>query len=47
MKKLLFFALAATVLNVLAVWVLAHFLIVVLGAASWGIWSLVKERRHD
>jgi hypothetical protein len=47
MRKLLFFALAATVLNVLVVWVLTHFLIVVLGAASWGIWSFFKERRHD
>ncbi len=47
MKKLLFFGLAATVLNVLVVWVVTHFLIVVLGAASWGIWSFMKERRHD
>ena len=33
MKKLLIFGLGATVLNVLVVWVLTHFLIMVLGAA--------------
>ena len=47
MKKLLILGIAATVLNALVVWVLTHFLIVVLGAASWGIWSVIKERRHD
>ena len=47
MKKLLILGIAATVLNDLAVWVLTHFLIVVLGAASWGIWSFIKERRND
>ena len=46
MKRLLFFGLVASVLNVLVVWVLTHFLIIVLGAATWGIWSFVKERRH-
>jgi hypothetical protein len=45
MKKLLFFGLGATVVNVLVVWVLTHFLIMVLGAASWGMWSFIKERR--
>ncbi len=35
MKKLLILGIAATVLNALVVWVLTHFLIVVLGAASW------------
>ena len=45
MKKLLFFSLGATVLNVLVVWALTHFLIMVLGAASWGIWSFIKEHR--
>ena len=45
MKKLLILGIAATVLNVLVVWVLTHFLITVLGAASWGIWSFIKERR--
>jgi len=34
-KKLLILGIAATVLNALVVWVLTHFLIVVLGAASW------------
>ncbi len=47
MKKLLILGIAATVLNALVVWVLTHFLIVVLGAASWGIWSFIKERRSD
>ena len=47
MKKLLILGIAATVLNALVVWVLTHFLIVVLGAASWGIWSFFKERRND
>ena len=47
MKKLLILGIAATVLNVLVVWVLTHFLIVVIGAASWGIWSFIKERRID
>jgi hypothetical protein len=47
MKKLLILAIAVTVLNALVVWVLTHFLIVVLGAASWGIWSVIKERRND
>ena len=47
MKKLLILGIAATVLNALVVWVLTHFLIVVLGAASWGIWSFIKERRTD
>ena len=46
MKKLLILGIAATVLNALVVWVLTHFLIVVLGAASWGIWSFIKERRN-
>ena len=46
MKKLLFFGLGTTVLNVLVVWVLNHFLIMVVGAASWGIWSFFKERRN-
>ena len=46
MKKLLFFGLVASVLNVLVVWVLTHFLIIVLGAATWGIWSFAKERRN-
>lgn len=47
MKKLLILGIAATVLNALVVWVLTHFLIVVLGAASWGIWIFIKERRND
>jgi hypothetical protein len=47
MKKLLILGIAATVLNALVVWALTHFLIVVLGAASWGIWSFIKERRND
>ena len=34
MKKLLILGIAATVLNALVVWVLTHFLIVVLGAAK-------------
>jgi len=46
-KKLLLLGIAATVLNALVVWVLTHFLIVVLGAASWGIWSFIKEHRND
>ena len=46
MKKLLILGIAATVLNALVVWVLTHFLIVVLGATSWGIWSFIKERRN-
>ena len=46
MKKLLFFGLVASVLNVLVVWVLTHFLIIVLGAATWGIWSFAMERRN-
>jgi hypothetical protein len=46
MRKLLLFGLVASVLNVLVVWVLTHFLIIVLGAATWGIWSFAKERRN-
>ena len=45
MKKLQILGIAAAVLNALVVWVLAHFLVVVLGAASWAIWSFIKERR--
>ena len=37
MKKLLFFGLGVAVLNVLVVWVFTHFLIMVLGTASWGM----------
>ena len=47
MKNILFLGIAATVLNALVVWVLTHFLIVVLGAASWGIWRFIKVRRND
>jgi len=46
MKKLLFFGLGATVLNVLVVWVLTYFLIIALDAATWRIWSFAKERRN-
>ena len=46
MRKLLIFGLVASVLNVLVVWVLTHFLIILLGAATWGIWSFAKERRN-
>ena len=46
MMKLLFLGLVASVLNVLVVWVITHFLIIVLGAVTWGIWSFISERRH-
>jgi len=45
MKKLLFFGLVASVLNVLVVWVLTHFLIIVLGAANSGVTKELFQRQ--
>ena len=45
MTKLLVFLVAATAIQLILVWAIAHLGVLVLGACAWGAWSWWRGQR--
>ncbi|MGD1014712.1 MAG: hypothetical protein ABR963_10035 [Acidimicrobiales bacterium] len=46
MARLLIFLAIVALIQFVLVWALTHFGLILLGAASWWMWSLWNGRRH-